>query len=116
MHQEESLLEALTAGGEMEFGIELAVEDTRIPERATRGPLDFGLPASKLPDEAAAWYSSPEFTLGGNQRFELVNFIDGERTVSGVRDALAAEYGPVSLETVGRYLDDLVRVGVVRWR
>jgi hypothetical protein len=114
--QEEALLEALTAGGEMEFDIELAVEDTRIPERVTRGPLDFGLPASKLSEEAAAWYSSDEFTLSGNQRFELVNFIDGERTVSGIRDALAAEYGPVSLEVVGRYLDDLVRVGVVRWR
>ncbi|HEY5657424.1 MAG TPA: M28 family peptidase, partial [Myxococcota bacterium] len=118
-HQEESLLEAIAArfdDAEIEVGIELAVADTRVPERTTRGPLDFDLPASKLTGAAAAWYSSREFTLNGNQRFELVNFIDGERTVSEIRDALAAEYGPVPRGVVGRYLEDLVRVGVVRWK
>jgi hypothetical protein len=54
--------------------------------------------------------------LGDDARFELVNFIDGRRTVSEIRDALAAEFGPVPLEAVGRYLEDLVTVGVVRWR
>jgi aminopeptidase YwaD len=91
-------------------------EDKRVPVRLTRGPLDFGLPASRLEPEAAAWYASPEFTLNGNARFELVNFIDGKRTVTQIRDALSAEYGPVTIATVGRYLDDLVEVGVVRWK
>ena len=91
-------------------------EDRRVPVRLTRGPLDFGLPASRLPAEDAAWYSSPEFTLSGNARFELVNFIDGERTVTQIRDALAAEYGPVTIAIVARYLDDLATVGVVDWR
>ncbi len=91
-------------------------EDRRVPVRLTRGPLDFGLPEGRLPAEAAAWYSSPEFTLSGGMRFELVNFIDGERTVTGIRDALAAEFGPVSIAEVARYLDDLVAVGVVEWR
>ncbi len=91
-------------------------EDRRVPVRLTRGPLDFGLPASRLPAEAAAWYSSREFTLSGAARFELVNFIDGERTVTAIRDALAAEFGPVSIAEVGHYLDDLVTVGVVGWR
>jgi hypothetical protein len=90
--------------------------DSRVPMRATRGPLDFGLPASKLPPEDAAWYSSSEFPFSGNARFELVNFVDGERTVTEVRDALAAEYGPVTIEAVGRYLDDLVKVGVMKWK
>jgi hypothetical protein len=90
--------------------------DNRVPERLTRGPLDFGLPESRLPAEAAAWYSSREFGLGGDARFELVNFIDGRRTVTEIRDALSAEYGPVSIAVVGRYLDDLTRVGVVRWK
>ena len=90
--------------------------DDRVPGRLTRGPLAFALPASGLPAEAAAWYSSPDFTLNGNQRFELVNFIDGSRTVSGIRDALSAEYGPVSQDVVARYVEDLVRAGVVEWR
>ncbi len=90
--------------------------DDRIPARLTRGPLAFALPGSLLPDEAAAWYSSPDFTLNSSQRFELVNFIDGELTVSEIRDALSAEYGPVSQDVVARYLEDLVRVGVAEWK
>jgi aminopeptidase YwaD len=89
--------------------------DDRVPVRTTRGPLDFGLPASQLSAGEAAWYSTREFGLSGNARFELVNFVDGERTVTEIRDALSAEYGPVAIGTVGRYLDDLVKVGVMRW-
>ena len=91
-------------------------DDDRVPVRLTRGPLDFGLPASRLPADRAAWYASREFTLGGNARFELVNFIDGTRTVKEIRDALSAEFGPVPLELVTRYLEDLARVDVVRWQ
>ncbi|MGD8698707.1 MAG: M28 family peptidase [Gemmatimonadales bacterium] len=91
-------------------------EDGRVPVRLTRGPLDFGFPASQLEPEDAAWYASQEFTLGGNARFELVNFIDGQRTATQIRDALSAEFGPVTTAQVGHYLDDLVNVGVVRWK
>ncbi|MBE0592970.1 MAG: DUF4910 domain-containing protein [Gemmatimonadales bacterium] len=90
--------------------------DDRVPVRTTRGPLDFGLPESALTAEDAARYGPGGFPLNGDQRFELVNFVDGERTVGGIRDALSAEYGPVALEVVGRYLDALVRVGVMEWR
>jgi hypothetical protein len=89
--------------------------DLRVPMRLTRGPLDFGLPRSRLSAEDGAWYRDA-FPLDGDQRFELVNFIDGRRTVSDIRDALSAEYGPVALATVARYLEDLVRVGVVKWK
>ena len=84
--------------------------------RNTRGPLDFGLPTSKLSSEDASWYRSPAFTLSGNARFELVNFIDGRRTVSKIRHAISAAFGPVSQDVVARYLDDLVKIGVVVWK
>lgn len=89
--------------------------DDRVPVRLTRGPLDFSLPASRLDSEAAAWYASAEFPLSGEARFELVNFIDGERSVTAIRNALSAEFGPVPMDAVARYLDDLVAIGVVRW-
>ena len=89
--------------------------DLRVPVRLTRGPLDFGLPLSRLSAEDAAWYRGA-FPLDGDQRFELVNFIDGRRAVSQIRDALSAEYGPVATATVAKYLEDLVRVGVVKWK
>ncbi len=90
--------------------------DTRIPTRLTRGPLDFGLPESKLDSAAAAWYHSKEFTLSGDERFELVNFIDGKRTVGAIRNALSAEFQPVETGVVGHYIEDLVKVGVVEWK
>jgi aminopeptidase YwaD len=89
--------------------------DQRVPVRLTRGPLDFGLPASRLVPDAAAWYGSSELPLSGNARFELVNFIDGERTVTDIRNALSAEFGPLPTAAVARYIEDLVEVGVVEW-
>jgi hypothetical protein len=90
--------------------------DGRVPVRLTRGPLDFGLPESRLPADAAAWYASDAFTLSGDARFELVNFVDGKSTVSQIRDALAAEFGTIDLAAVSRYFEDLVRTGVMSWR
>ncbi|MEE9466015.1 MAG: M28 family peptidase, partial [Candidatus Neomarinimicrobiota bacterium] len=90
--------------------------DVRIPVRLTRGPLDFDLPASQLPPGDAAWYDSSEFPLDGAARFELVNFIDGERTVTAIRNALSAEFGPVDQIIVTRYLNDLVRAEVLKWK
>jgi hypothetical protein len=92
-----------------------SADDERVPKRLTRGPLGSGLPVSQLSQEDAAWYSSPDYPLAGNIPFELLNFVDGERTVTDIRNALSAEFGPVPIEAVGRYLDDLVRVGVVEW-
>jgi len=93
-----------------------ADRDDRVPTRLTRGPLDFGLPESKLPADAATWYAREGRALNGTVRFELVNFADGHRSVSDIRDAVSAEFSPISLTVVARYFDDLVRVGVMEWR
>jgi aminopeptidase YwaD len=90
--------------------------DARIAIRLTRGPLDFGLPASKLKGKDSLYYSSSEFTLNGDVRFELVNFIDGLRTVSDIRDALSAEFTPIQTDMIAHYLEDLVKVEVVKWK
>jgi hypothetical protein len=103
------------AGADLEGTVTHERPDLRVPLRLTRGPLDFGLPASQLPPDAAEWYSSPEFPLDGSERFELVNFIDGARTVTDIRDALSAEYGPVAVADVARYVEDLATVGVIQW-
>ena len=90
-----------------------ATRDDRVPVRLTRGPLDFGLPETKLPEGAAAWYRSEGRALNGTVRFELVNFVDGTRTISEIRDAVSAEFSPIPTEVVARFFDDLVRVGVM---
>lgn len=89
--------------------------DTLVPVRLTRGPLDFRLPESKLSARDAAWYASKEFTLNGDERFELVNLIDGKHTVSDIRMLLLTEFGNVSSNAVRHYIGDLVKAGVVKW-
>ncbi len=90
--------------------------DGRIPQRLTRGPLDFRLPESKLPAAEAAWFSSKDFPFNGDERFELVNFMDGKLTVADIRNALSAEFSSKDPESVTRYIEDLVTVGVVSWK
>lgn len=89
--------------------------DPRIPVRLTRGPLAGGLPADRLDPERAAWYVTPD-ALAGSYPFELVNFVDGRRDITAIRDALSAEFGPVSTARVARYLEDLVEAGLAEWR
>src|SRR5216684_3016955 len=37
--------------------------------------------------------------------YEIVNFVDGKRTVGEIRDAVSAEYGPLPLSLVADYLE-----------
>jgi hypothetical protein len=90
--------------------------DIRVPVRTTRGPLAFELPESRLSADEAAWYASPDFPFGGDSRFELVNFVDGERDVSTITNLLSAEFGSIPQEAVGRYLEDLVSIRVLAWK
>jgi hypothetical protein len=48
--------------------------------------------------------------------YEIVNFIDGERTVGEIRDAVSAEYGPLSVDLVSDYLEACKEAGVVQWK
>jgi aminopeptidase YwaD len=53
---------------------------------------------------------------GGEYAIEALNFVDGRRNVRDIRDALAAEFGPVPLEHVAAYLEALESVKVIRQR
>ncbi|QQS42864.1 MAG: DUF4910 domain-containing protein [Acidobacteriota bacterium] len=92
----------------------LELPNGMIPERLTRGPLDFGLPESKLSEADLAWYRQPGNRLSGDAKFELVNFIDGKRNAGMIRNALSAEFGPIRQEVVDRYIADLVKVEVLK--
>jgi len=48
--------------------------------------------------------------------YEIVNFVDGVRTVSEIRDAVSAEFEPLELKAVAEYLDVLARAGAVSYR
>jgi hypothetical protein len=48
--------------------------------------------------------------------YEIINFIDGKRTVGEIRDAVSAEYGPVSLDLVADYLSACAEAKLVSWQ
>lgn len=50
---------------------------------------------------------------GGEYAYEVLNLVDGRRTVGQIRDDVSAIYGPVPLELVAEYLAALESIGVV---
>ena len=64
----------------------------------------------KLNSHSTAYGDSGMFT------YEALNFVDGKRTVSDIRDWLVAELGEVSVEDVSEYLAALESIGVVTRR
>lgn len=50
----------------------------------------------------------------GQYAYETLNFVDGRRTVSDIRDWLTTELGPVPLEHVEEYLSALESIDVIR--
>ena len=48
--------------------------------------------------------------------YEIVNFVNGKRTIGEIRDAVSAEYGPIPLDLVSDYLKACAEAGVVQWK
>jgi aminopeptidase YwaD len=113
-------LQALMATPEPGIFVE---RDTRVYERnpAIQGPMHaFGYSylEAKLGQEEMAGLALPSHSTryggGGMFAYEALNLVDGERTVSDIRDWLVAELGEVSLQDVAEYLQALESIGVIR--
>src|SRR6266852_4723438 len=48
--------------------------------------------------------------------YEIVNFVNGKRTVGEIRDAVSAEYGPLPVNLVADYLDACAEAVVIQWK
>ena len=48
--------------------------------------------------------------------YEIVNFVDGKRTLGEIRDAVSAEYGPLPIDLVNDYLEACREAGVMQWK
>jgi hypothetical protein len=47
--------------------------------------------------------------------YEIVNFVNGKRTVGEIRDAVSAEYGPLPISVVTDYLDACAEAKIIQW-
>lgn len=81
-------------------------EDRRVPSRLRDGPLP-------TPDPPTAMLKFPNVA---DVLYELGNFIDGKRSISDIRDAVSAEFGPIALPVVVDYFERLAKTGAVAIR
>lgn len=86
------------------------VQASRVYRRnsAIKGPMEaFGY------DYFNAHYTKDVVKLSGEKRYEALNLVDGRRSVSEIRDALDAIYGPTTQEDVEQYLAALASINVI---
>jgi hypothetical protein len=54
--------------------------------------------------------------LSGLYAYEIVNFVDGKRSVGEIRDAVSAEYAPLTVDLVNDYLEACKEAGIIQWK
>jgi aminopeptidase YwaD len=95
--------------------------DRRVPVRSAevRGPLGvyyYDHLAERLGEAAARRDALSRRDRGEVLAFEALNFADGKRTVSEIRDVLTGRYEAVPLSEVTAYFDLLAKAKVVTFR
>jgi hypothetical protein len=97
---------ALTAEEERAAGI--------VPRRepALKGPVGWGFLRDKLKEVPPA-LNRLDFRQAGLITYEVLNFVDGKRSLLDIRNAVSAEFEPVPLQWVEDYLRLLATAGVV---
>jgi aminopeptidase YwaD len=93
--------------------------DTRVPVRnpEVKGPLAPGGDwVTEKAGPAAATIAITRVPRSDDVTYEIVNFIDGARSVAEIRDAVSAEFEPVDPRAVSEYLDVLAKAGAVTFR
>jgi aminopeptidase YwaD len=96
-----------------------APTDGRIPVRnaAVKGPLaPDGEWVSEKGGRGGASIAINRVPRSDDVTYEIVNFIDGTRTVGAIRDAVSAEFEPIELRAVAEYLDLLASAGAVTFK
>ncbi len=114
-----SFLPAAAADQLANAGFHQPPTDARVPLRnaAIKGPLAPG--GDWLRDKAGP--AAGAIAIAGLENsddvtYEIVNFVDGIRTVSEIRDAASAEFEPLELKAVAEYLDLLARAGAITFK
>jgi hypothetical protein len=93
--------------------------DTRVPVRnaSVKGPLaPNGDWVTEKAGAGAATIAITRVPRSDDLTYEIVNFMDGTRSVQEIRDAVSAEFEPVDPRAVSEYVDVLARAGAVTFR
>lgn len=88
-----------------------------IPVRKFRGMLSSSFLQENLNAEQLSWYMqyAQKDSRLQNKLFEIVNFINGRRSMLDIRNAISTEFGPTDLQLIKRYLSDLKELDLVSY-
>lgn len=89
-----------------------------IPKRLFKGTLNSDILKRELGEKEYAWYEEiikkdKDFS---KKTYEILNFMDGKRTVYDIAKAVSAEYSQTSLEHVLKFMHDLEKVNLVSFQ
>jgi hypothetical protein len=86
---------------------------TIIPTRQLKCTLDMDTFKELIGEEQYKWYeeTSEKDSKFALKRFEILNFMNGKRTLYDIVKAVSAEYGETSVEHAVRFVKDLEKTG-----
>jgi hypothetical protein len=88
-----------------------------VPRRRFKGTVDSETMSEMLGEKRYRWYSDVDDRDSNffRKMYELVNLIDGRRTVYDMTRFVSAEYGQTDQKDVLRFFDDLKTMGFVKY-
>ncbi|HEX8088418.1 MAG TPA: DUF4910 domain-containing protein [Blastocatellia bacterium] len=89
----------------------------RVPMRKVAGPMNvyyYDYVAERAGGDLRAVERISAMPGGEIILYEILNLVDGKRSIQAIRDYLAAAYGRIAVEDVADYLRLLEKVGVVK--
>jgi aminopeptidase YwaD len=96
----------------------VAVDFNRVPSRRVMGPMNIYyydyVTERASGDDAKLMERLSSRPNSGLVQYEILNLVDGKRTIQAIRDFISAAYGPVAIEDVADYLRVLEKIGVVK--
>ena len=113
------ILASIPASWADQPGVRPVAADARVPVRNpdVKGPLaPDGEWVMEKAGASAAASAIARLPNSGDITYEIVNFVDGVRTVREIRDAVSAEFEPIDLSVVSEYLDLLAKAGAVTFK
>lgn len=88
------------------------------PVRLFKGPLPRNIMQERLSAEYLSWYETNRDKAGsnsGSKTYEIINLMDGKRTVLDIRHIISCEFDETDVEYVLHYVQDLHKMGLIEF-
>jgi len=88
------------------------------PKRRFKGPLPRNIMQARLSAEDLSWYEANRDKAGtnsGSKTYEIINLMDGKRTVLDIRHIVSCEFDETDVEYVFHYVQDLHKMGLIEF-